>query len=123
GSEATCEASSRVGTSTSDDGAPPPAGVRSTTGTPKASVLPEPVGDLASTSVPASASGKTRVWILKGARKPAASRASATSTLTPSARKDCCDIVFDSLGSGSRSDDSKHPKEEREAQSQQTNPC
>ena len=40
---------------------------RSTIGIAKASVLPEPVGDLASTSRPASASGTTSAWMGKGA--------------------------------------------------------
>ena len=40
---------------------------RSTIGIAKASVLPEPVGDFASTSRPASASGRTSAWIRKGA--------------------------------------------------------
>ena len=41
--------------------------MRSTIGTPKASVLPEPVGDLASTSRPASTSAMTSSWMGKGA--------------------------------------------------------
>ena len=40
--------------------------MRSTSGTPKASVLPEPVGDCTSTSRPASTSGTTSSWTGKG---------------------------------------------------------
>ena len=40
--------------------------MRSISGTPKASVLPEPVGDLASTSRPASTSAMTSSWMGKG---------------------------------------------------------
>ena len=39
-------------------------------GTPKASVLPEPVGDLASTSRPASTSAMTSSWMGKGVWTP-----------------------------------------------------
>ncbi len=49
-SSVTWTASSRVGTSTSAGGRPSPASMRSTIGIAKASVLPEPVGALASTS-------------------------------------------------------------------------
>ena len=45
-SSATCVASSRVGTSTSAAGCEPVPAVRSTSGRPNASVLPEPVGRL-----------------------------------------------------------------------------
>src|SRR5581483_1401548 len=47
---------------------------------------------------------------------PRSASAAAISARTPSARKDCSD-TFNSSGSGSRSLRSKHPKEEREAQS------
>ena len=50
-------------------------GTRSTIGIAKASVLPEPVGDFASRSVPASAGGIARVWIWKGLTMPRASSA------------------------------------------------
>ena len=46
-------ASSRVGASTSAAGRGPSAAMRSASGIAKASVLPEPVGDFASTSRPA----------------------------------------------------------------------
>ena len=62
----TWAASSRVGTSTSADGRASVAVVRSTIGSANASVLPEPVGDFASTSSPASASGRTSAWIGNG---------------------------------------------------------
>ena len=52
-------ASSRVGASTRAAGRGPSLGVRSTIGMPKASVLPEPVGDLTSTSRPARTSAIT----------------------------------------------------------------
>src|SRR4029079_902215 len=67
-------------------------------GSAKASVLPEPVGDFASTSTPASASGRTSAWMRKGWVKPRVSSAEATASDTPSSRKDCCDIgSFDSF--------------------------
>src|SRR4051794_40677410 len=87
---------------------------RSTIGTAKASVLPEPVGDLASTSSPASASGRTNSWIRKGYVIDRAASASTTGVDTPSSRKEPCDILFDSLWVRDLLT-SKHPKEEREA--------
>ncbi len=64
--------SSRVGTSTSAAGAGPRGSSRSTIGIAKASVLPEPVGLLASTSPPRSASGMaTRLHREGRARCPA----------------------------------------------------
>src|SRR5207248_2099410 len=92
----------------------PPRSVRSTSGIPNASVLPEPVGDFARTSRPASASGRTMVWIRKGSVKPRAASASWTCALTPSAPNDS-DMWFYSLGFGFEIADSMHPKEEREA--------
>ena len=66
-SAATWSASSRVGTRTSAPGERVAAtAVRSTSGSPKASVLPEPVGDSARMSRPARASGRTRFWMAKG---------------------------------------------------------
>ena len=41
--------------------------IRSSSGAPKAIVLPEPVGDLARTSRPSSTSAMTRDWMAKGA--------------------------------------------------------
>ena len=61
--------------------------VRSTIGTANASVLPEPVRDLASTSRPAIASAITRDWIAKGASMPRIFSASTTGRETPSASK------------------------------------
>src|SRR6476620_7903420 len=55
-SSTTCEASSRVGTRISAPGRLPLGAVRSTTGIPKARVLPDPVGDAARMSTPARAS-------------------------------------------------------------------
>src|SRR5205807_5056409 len=66
--------------------------VRSTIGTAKASILPEPVGDLTSTSSPASASGRASSWIRNGLWMERAASASTTGRDTPSSRKDCCDI-------------------------------
>src|SRR5881275_2724312 len=91
-SSVTCEASSRVGTSTSAEGRGSFFVVRSTIGTANASVLPDPVGDLASTSSPASASGRTSSWIRKGLWIERAASASTTGRDTPSSRKDCWDI-------------------------------
>ena len=47
-------------------GCPSAPAVRSIIGIPNASVLPEPVGDAARTSTPASASGRTSAWIANG---------------------------------------------------------
>ena len=85
---ATWAASSRVGTRTSTAGAPSLGWIRSISGNPNASVLPDPVGDLASTSPPRSASGMTADWMLKGAMMSRAESSCATSALTPSAAKD-----------------------------------
>ena len=63
-------ASSRVGASTSADGQAPSGSMRSTSGTPNASVLPEPVGDLTSTSWPSSTSGMTIDWTANGVSMP-----------------------------------------------------
>ena len=53
------------GTSTSAEGRASAGVVRSTIGSAKASVLPEPVGERARTSSPSSASGRTSAWMLK----------------------------------------------------------
>ena len=63
-------ASSRVGASTSTLGAGSEGLIISTSGTAKASVLPDPVGDLTSTSRPARTSGTTRRWTGNGAVMP-----------------------------------------------------
>src|SRR5256885_10573142 len=91
-SSVTCEASLRVGTRTSADGRGSSVVVRSTIGTANASVLPEPVGDLARTSRPASASGRTSSWIRNGWWIERAASATTTSRDAPSLRKDCCDM-------------------------------
>ncbi len=57
-------------------------------GMPKASVLPEPVGDAARTSTPASASGRTSVWMANGVWISRRARASITGALTPRAAND-----------------------------------
>ena len=62
---------------------------RSASGTPKARVLPEPVGDCTSTSCPASTSGTTDRWTSKGAVTPRAARARTTASDTPRSAKDC----------------------------------
>ena len=82
---ATWAASSRVGVRTSAAAPRPSVAIRSTSGMPKARVLPEPVGDCATTSRPASASRRTRSWIGKGSVMPRATRASATDCDTPRA--------------------------------------
>ena len=110
----TWAASSRVGTSTSAEGRPSAGVVRSTIGSAKARVLPEPVGERTRTSSPSSASGRTSSWMLKRLMDRAAASAATTGADTPSSRKDWFDMKFDSL----RVRDlptSKHPKEEREA--------
>src|SRR3989442_4693556 len=113
-SAVTCEASSRVAARTRAEGRGSSIVVRSRIGTAKASVLPEPVGDLARTWSPASASGRTSSWIRNGLWIERAASASTTGRDAPSSGKDWCDMLFDSL----RVRDlptSKHPKEEREA--------
>src|SRR4051812_36824629 len=72
---ATCWASSRVGTRTSPRGLRGPrrtsAPSRLSSGRPKASVLPEPVAALPSTSRPASAAGSAEAWVANGVPMPA----------------------------------------------------
>src|SRR5689334_17743950 len=80
----TCEASSRVGTSTRPRGRlgaalPTPL----TSGTPKAMVLPDPVGARPQMSRPARASGMVAAWIGKGASMPRAARLDAMEVGTP----------------------------------------
>ena len=99
-SSVTCTASSRVGTRTSALGRLSRLVVRSTIGIANARVLPDPVGDFASTSRPASASGRTKDWIVNGSRierTASASHARGHAELA----EDCCDMVFDSF-TGSR---------------------
>src|SRR3954447_15570908 len=66
--------------------------MRSSIGTPKARVLPEPVGDLASTSVPARMSPMMSFWMANGSVKPRLARAADTALDTPRSAKDCDDI-------------------------------
>jgi hypothetical protein len=82
-SSVTCTHSSRVGTRTRAD-APSVGETRSTIGIENASVLPEPVRDLARTSRPSSASRITSAWIGKGASIPRLARIEATASDTPS---------------------------------------
>src|SRR5438046_5786806 len=63
--------------------------MRSMIGTMNASVLPDPVGDLASTSRPARTSATTRLWIANGSVMPSASSAPQTARDTPRSAKDC----------------------------------
>ena len=111
----TCAASSRVGTSTSAEGRLPFAAVRSTIGSPNASVLPDPVGDFASTSRPASASGRTSSWMRKGFRMERAASSSTTAAETPSSRNDFWDMCCSTPLWVRDLPTSKHPEEEREA--------
>src|ERR1700756_2969939 len=85
-------ASSRVGASTSAAGRGSLAPMRSTTGIPKASVLPEPVGDFAITSRPAIASPITARWISNGSVIPAADNERVTALETPRPAKEPVDI-------------------------------
>ena len=87
-SSATCMASSRVGTSTRPAGTLASRLMRSAIGIAKASVLPLPVGDLARTSRPASASGRTSSWMGKGSEMPRCASAAQTCSDAPRARKD-----------------------------------
>ena len=89
-------ASSRVGASTSAAGRGSSAAIRSTSGIPKASVLPEPVGDFASTSRPARTSPMTSRWIANGCVIPCAESEPRTARETPRSAKDCVDM-HDSL--------------------------
>ena len=84
---ATCSASSRVGTSTSPSGALGSATsvMRASIGTPKASVLPEPVWARPHTSRPCSATGIASVWIANGCAKPAAASPRSMRSGTPRA--------------------------------------
>src|SRR6059058_5172403 len=70
--------------------------MRSVSGTAKASVLPEPVGDLASTSRPASTSPITSFWIANGSVKPRSDSARVTALDTPRSAN-WLDIENDSL--------------------------
>ena len=56
---------------------------RSTAATPKARVLPEPVGALATMSRPATASGIDASWMGKGASIPRAERRATRAGATP----------------------------------------
>src|SRR4249919_2797423 len=67
---------------------------------PKASAFPDPVGDFASTSDPAIASGSPSCWIGNGDSIPRLASASTICGRTPSARNDSCDISVRLLGSG-----------------------
>src|SRR5919198_1478187 len=93
-----CCASSRVGASTSPEGRGSPASIRSTSGTANAIVLPDPVGDLTSTSRPARASGKTRLWTGKASVIPPLSSASTTGRDAPRASKDFVDMCCSFAG-------------------------
>src|SRR4051794_26056838 len=62
--------------------------MRSASGAPKASVLPDPVGDLTRTSWPARTSGATIVWTGKGSEIPRAVSAPATASDRPSSAND-----------------------------------
>ena len=70
------------------------AAMRSTNGIPKASVLPEPVGDLAITSRPAIASPMTARWIAKGSVIPAVEREPTTARETPRSANDAEDMYY-----------------------------
>ena len=95
-SPATCEASSRVGTSTTAAGRASSASIRSTSGIAKAIVLPDPVGAFARMSRPASASRRTCSWIGNGVVMSRSVSARTMRADTPSSVKDCC-IRFNSL--------------------------
>ena len=65
-----------------------PASMRSAIGAPKAIVLPDPVGDMASTSRPARMSAMTSFWMAKGSVMPRSASAPATARDTPRSAKD-----------------------------------
>ena len=81
----TCNASSRVGTSTSPWGFPEAAGeeIFDIIGTPNASVFPEPVRARPHTSWPASATGIASVWMANGPANPAAASPASMLAGTP----------------------------------------
>ena len=88
-SSRTWTASSRVGTRTRAPGPfPEVRRIRSTIGIAKASVLPEPVSDFASTSDPDMASRITSAWTGKGAITPTFARAPTTASETPRSSND-----------------------------------
>src|SRR3954469_22729622 len=109
-SSVTWSASSRVGASTSAAGVGSPAETSSTIGSAKASVFPEPVGALPSTSRPSSATGTTRDWIRNGSAISRAASDCSTSALTPSAPNDW-DIGGSTPSIRIRDADPKPPKE------------
>ena len=113
-SSATWVASSRVGTSTRAEGRASPASRRWTIGTANASVLPDPVGDLARTSFPARASGMTSDWIENGVWIDRRARAATVGSDTPRSENDSFDMWF-SFSSVRDSPASKPPKKKREA--------
>ena len=86
---ATCTASSRVGTSTRPSGLRGSAlsVMRASIGTPKASVLPEPVLARPHTSRPCIASGTASVWIANGWANPQAASPMSIRSGTPRAAK------------------------------------
>ena len=88
-SSLTWTASSRVGTRIRARGRRGSAALtRSSTGRPKARVLPEPVLALPQTSRPARASGMVSAWTGKGDVRPMASSAATKSGETPRSEKD-----------------------------------
>src|SRR5918997_1828494 len=105
--------SSRVGASTRALGLGSFASSRSIIGAPKASVLPDPVGDLTSTSRPASTSGITAVCTGNGLCRSLLDNASATAHDTPRPAKVCediCELLAGSLRAAySDSGDSTDP--------------
>ncbi|CAB4943783.1 unannotated protein [freshwater metagenome] len=82
-----CVASSRVGTSTRALGRGSSASMPSTRATPKAIVLPEPVGEATRTSRPARASGSASSWMANGDSMPRSASAVATALDTPRSAK------------------------------------
>src|SRR4051794_36778122 len=95
-------ASSRVGARMSALGRGPPGLTRSTIGTANASVLPDPVGDLARTSRPARTSEMTSRWMANGTVMPRSARAPHTARDTPRSAKDCWDKVLLLAATGPR---------------------
>lgn len=98
-SAATWMASSRVGTTTRARGClgvPGAVCERWSSGRPKARVLPVPVRACPMMSLPLSAIGSASSWMGKGSTIPSASRASASSVLTPRSRN-VVDVVGTSV--------------------------
>src|SRR5262245_50644460 len=92
-----CSASSGVGASTSAAGRRESAAMRSTIGTPKASVLPDPVGDWTRTSSSARTSAMQSLCTANGSVMPRSASAPSTGRDTPRSANDSDDMKTELL--------------------------